>query len=762
MAFLSSRDGPPVAFRVWSVMFVRFMIPIKKLVTLFLALALLGVGLTLPASCQPNMGQVAIAVARLLEESHFSRARLDEKISDRILTLFIENLDYNRLFFLESDVEGFRKNYGPRLADSLLLGDVSIAHEIYDIYLNRLSNLVGRVEGLLADSNLIDPNAEAELRRSKSPWPKDEAEQRRIWRNQLAAVLLEERLANNKTEEPEAVVQRRYERLLRTAELRTREAQAKELISAMAQAYDPHSEYHDASEFKSFKIDIGLQLVGIGAMLRADDGYTRVVELVPGGPAATDGRLKIKDRIVGVAQANEPFVDVVDLELDRVVAMIRGKKGTTVRLNVIPGSAGDPSARRVIELVRDEIKLKDKEARAELIDLPDGHGGTTRVGWINVPSFYFDVERTMRPDAPNTTRHVEILLERLKKEGVSGIIIDLSRNGGGALDEAVRLTGLFIEKGYVVQSKDFQGNIRKSSDLDPRTAYDGPLVLLTSRFSASASEIFAAALQDYGRAVVVGDRATFGKGTVQTFIELGNWLPFFGRRDAEDGALRLTIQKFYRISGGSTQFKGVVSDVILPSPVDHEEVGESALRFPLPFDEVDPLPHAKIADLGPVIEQLRTLSAARVAENTEFRDMLEDLQRLRERIESNVLSLDEDARRAEREADKARLKARREARAERLKNEFPSYLITVDNAKNAGLESMQSVIDRRRAEANRHREVGTNGNPEDPVTNPEEEDEEFRMSPMDRPEIDPVRDETLAILLDLIRLNAQTGPVTAR
>ncbi|MFQ3578268.1 MAG: carboxy terminal-processing peptidase, partial [Verrucomicrobiia bacterium] len=290
---------------------------------------------------------------------------------------------------------------------------------------------------------------------------------------------------------------------------------------------------------------------------------------------------------------------------------------------------------------------------------------------------------------------------------------------------------------------------------------DGPLVVLTSRFSASASEIFAAALQDYGRAVIVGDKATFGKGTVQTFIELGNWLPFFGRRDSEEGALRLTIQKFYRISGGSTQFKGVVSDIILPSPVDHEEVGESALRFPLPYDEVDPLPHVKVADLGPVIQQLRELSASRVAQHTEFRDMQEDLRRLRERMEANVLSLDETARRAEREADKARLKARREARAERRKNEFPSYLITVDNAKNPELESMQSVIEQRRAEANRHREPGAQESSESAEAESDEEDE-LRMSPMDRPEIDPIRDETLAILLDLIRLNAQTGPVTAR
>ena len=324
---------------------------------------------------------------------------------------------------------------------------------------------------------------------------------------------------------------------------------------------------------KNFSINMGLSLVGIGAMLRSEDGYAKIESLVPGGPAQTDGRLKVGDRITAVAQGQAEYVDVREMRLDKVVEMIRGKKGTRVRLLVIPSDATDPSRRKNVELVRDEIKLKDQEARADIIIRKDENGDPVKLGWLTLPSFYADMDKHQK----STTRDVLALLKRLKKENISGLFVDLRKNGGGSLEEALSLTGLFLKSGPIVQTKDYNGTIRISSDPDSGIAYSGPLVVLTSRQSASASEIFAAALQDYGRAVVVGDKNTFGKGTVQTILPIGRFASLLGSHSDEDGALKLTIQKFYRVAGGSTQLHGVASDIVLPSLSDLPEFGESAL-----------------------------------------------------------------------------------------------------------------------------------------------------------------------------------------
>src|SRR6202140_1963494 len=360
---------------------------------------------------------------------------------------------------------------------------------------------------------------------------------------------------------------------------------------------------------------MGLSLVGIGAMLRSEDGYAKIESLVPGGPAQTDGRLKVGDRITAVAQGNEEFNDVRDMRLDKVVEQIRGKKGTKVRLLVIPADAPDPSKHKTIELVRDEIKLKDQEARADIIIRKDENGEPVKLGWITLPSFYADMDRHQK----STTRDVLALLKRLKKENIAGLIVDLRRNGGGSLEEAISLTGLFLKSGPIVQTKGSNGNIVISSDPDPGIAYSGPLVVLTSRQSASASEIFAAALQDYGRAVIVGDKNTFGKGTVQTILKSGRFTSLLGSRSQDDGALKLTIQKFYRVAGGSTQLHGVASDIVLPS----------------------------LSDLP------------------EFDFVMEDMERLRHKLDENRISLNEDVRRKELQEDKMRKEMRSKDRLAR-------------------------------------------------------------------------------------------------
>src|SRR5437762_1711711 len=428
---------------------------------------------------------------------------------------------------------------------------------------------------------------------------------------------------------------------------------------------------------------MGLSLVGIGAMLRHADGYAKIESLVPGGPAQVDGRLKVGDRITAVGQRQGEFVDVRDMRLDKVVEMIRGKKGTKVRLLAIPANASDPSQRKSVDLVRDEIKLKDQEARADIIIKKDENGNPVKLGWLTLPSFYADMDRHSK----STTRDVLALLKRLKKENIGGLVIDLRRNGGGSLEEAISLTGLFLKSGPIVQTKGSNGNIVISSDPDPGIAYSGPLVVLTSRQSASASEIFAAALQDYGRALIVGDKNTFGKGTVQTILEIGRFTSLLGSRSQEDGALKLTIQKFYRVAGGSTQLHGVASDIVLPTLSDLPEFGEGALKNCLAYDEVPKAKFTKWSEgRGLFIDELKRRSEARVQSNPEFKYVMEDMERLRKRLDENRISLNEDARKAELNVDKIRKETRAQERLARHDEEMQMIRLTLDNVDKPNLQ----------------------------------------------------------------------------
>ncbi len=737
----------------------------------FLAALLFMTG---PAASKPDLGRIGITVARMLEQDHFSQQPLDDTISLKLLREYLDTLDYNRLFFLQSDVTEFERRYGTSLDEDVLMGNLEAAFEIYDRYLKRVSARVASTARLVESEDLIDPTHFVEISRKDSPWPKDQADAERLWRDRIAADLLQERLnrerhktrtekaqaakanKNSKnggeneahsqtddpadeespvdlTKRPEQVVIDRSNRLLRSVKEQGRENQAKIFLSALARVYDPHSEYLSDSDLKSFEITMSLQLVGIGAMLRSDDGYARVMELVPGGPADKDGRLKPKDRIAAVAQGNEPFVDTVDMELDKVVELIRGKKGTVVRLSVIPGTSTDPSRRVVIDIVRDEVKLKDAAASAEIIDhlMPDG--SKRRLGWLNLPSFYAEMGGLRTSKTTSATRDVRRLIKRLKAEGIEGLVVDLSRNGGGSLEEAVNLTGLFIRRGPIVQARLGDGATESKSDTDPDIVYDGPLVVLTSRFSASASEIFAAALQDYGRAIIVGDKSTFGKGTVQTIFKLEHTIPFFGGRLRDSGALRFTIQKFYRIAGGSTQFKGVLSDIVLPSATDYNEVGESALKHALRYDELPPMKFEKVADLSGVIEELARRSAERVAREPEFQYIIDDMNRFRERMDTNRISLDLETRLAELRDEELRRETREKERASRKRLEHVIHAITLDNVDAPQLTRVSSPP----AKASR----ASDG--------PEFDPESF-ADRKKRPEIDPIKDETLRILHDYV------------
>jgi len=707
-----------------------------------------------PVRAKSDAEQIGLSVGRLLEEGHYTHHPLNDEISRKLLTGYLEMLDFSHLFFTQKDVDAFTKKYGTALDDDILLGNLKPAHEIFDVFQKRVEDRVKKIKELVKQPMDFKTDETVLLSRQKAPWPKDEAEADDLWRKRIESELLQEKLSEHPIEPGPKLVERRYDRMLRNIHEEDDEEQVKLFLDALAQAYDPHSEYLSASDLKNFSINMGLSLVGIGAMLRSEDGYAKIESLVPGGPAQTSGRLKVGDRISAVAQGSKDFVDVRDLRLDKVVEQIRGKKGTRVRLLIIPASAADPAQRKTVELVRDEIKLKDQEARADIIIKKDRNGDPVKLGWITLPSFYADMDSHKK----STTKDVLALLKRLKREKIAGLVIDLRRNGGGSLEEAISLTGLFFKSGPVVQTKGANERVVISTDPDPDIAYDGPLVVLTSRQSASASEIFAAALQDYGRAAIVGDQSTFGKGTVQTILEIGRFTSLLGTRNQEDGALKLTIQKFYRVAGGSTQLHGVASDIVLPTLTDLPEFGEGALKNALPYDEVPAAKYNKWSDSHPLfLDELKVRSAARVAADPEFHYVLEDMERLRKKITDNRISLNEDVRHREVDEQKARKDERSKQRLARAEEEPSIYRLTLETLDNPKLELI--MYPGKLAEAKKNGTVPKVDSAAAPDADSDLPDAATGDGDNKDPLIDAEHDEALNILADLVQLT--NGPKTA-
>ena len=712
----------------------------KRALSGFLLAGLIAAAGLLPAQLvargSVDPGQVAISVARWLEQGHYTREKLDEKMSAKFLQTYLTTLDYNKLYFTLGDVSEFEQKYSTTLGDSVLRGDLGPAREIFTRFKQRVEDRVTKNKKLAQKKYGFDTSRTAEINRQEAPWPKNQEEADRIWQSRIEAELLKEELAELKLRPPQETVTRRYDQVLRNVREMEDDDVIKTFLSALAQSYDPHSEYLSPSDLENFQISMKLSLVGVGAVLSSEDGYAKVKEIVPGGPADRDGRLGVSDRIAAVAQGDAEFEDVVDMKLDKVVEKIRGRKGTVVRLLVIPSDATDPSKRKIIDIRRDEVKLKDQEAKAEVLDLGEQGGRPARIGWITLPSFYANMENRGTPKS--TTQDVASLLARLKREGIQGLIIDLRRDGGGSLEEAINLTGLFIPKGPVVQAKDSNGKITVSQDTNPDVTYNGPLMVLTNRLSASASEIFAAALQDYGRAVVLGDERTFGKGTVQTVLDLGRLMSPFSLGTADAGALKLTIQKFYRVRGGSTQLNGVESDIILPSLTDNSEIGEGSLKNRLAYDEVAPVKIADSMAATPLfVNDLRARSAARVAADPEFGYTMDDMRRVREKIDQNTISLNEKVRRKEIVEDKQRKEMRdkeRQSRGPALG--VQAYELTLDDLAAPKLRPV--AFDRKQDK------------------NLLDSDEEEANAKKAAPEPDPIRNESLRIMRDLIELNQQT------
>ncbi len=651
----------------------------------------------------PNYGTIAQYVANLIQNNHYSRTDFEDEVSEKFLESYLKFLDSNKLYFNQKDIDSFNKKYKTTLDDYIFEGSIQPATDIYNLYVERVTKRVEKIKEILNTKEFkFDSDRTVEKRRKDSDWAADEQACDQLWENILEGQLLEEEirkrrqterakelgkklediLGDDSKESPKEKILNRYTRFMETLDKNDKEEACNFFLSTLSQVYDPHSEYFSQSELENFQVNMQNKLVGIGALLQMDDGAAKIQGLVVGGPADRGGELQIGDRIVGVSQGSDKeMVDILYMKLNRVVDMIRGEKNTTVILKVVPTDAPDET--KLISIVRDEVKLKDKAANAELIEVMGDDGVATKIGWINLYAFYADMQR----GTVSCSFDVKRLLERLKKEKIESLVIDLRGNGGGSLEEAIRLTGLFIDGGPVVQAKSAKGRITNKKSKVPNAIYDGPLVVLTDRSSASASEIFAAALQDYGRAIVVGDKSTFGKGTVQTVMPVKNYMPAIFPKDTKDraGALKVTIQKFYRIAGGSTQLKGVVPDIILPSYRDALETGEESLPNALEHDSIAKMKYESL-DLQETRQQLLKLSEQRVKSDKEFNYIIEDNKRYKEINDRNEVSLNIEKRLEENKKEKERRKTRNVNRKKlfeeiekKEKGKFKVTRLTLDN-----------------------------------------------------------------------------------
>jgi|LakMenEpi03Aug12_release.lakeMendotaPanAssembly.Ray.scaffolds.fasta_scaffold13385_8 carboxyl-terminal processing protease len=587
-----------------------------------------------------NDRHIAVAVRRHLEREHFLRQPIDDAIARRWFDTFLEALDPMKVYFLQSDVDAFAARR-EQLDDLVKRGDVGFAYEVLERFLQRVDERLPLIERLIVQEHDFTAPETIVIDRKATRWARDAAEAEDVWRRRIKYDLLVQRMEKTPPDEAKDKLQRRYRSFAKRMHQMSADELLETFLSSLTSSFDPHTSFMSPDTLKNFEIGMKLELDGIGAQLKGEDGYTTIVELTPGGAADKDGRLKAKDRVVGVGQGNEgEIVDVVDMNLNEVVRLIRGKRGTVVRLKVVPVGETAP---KVYDITRAKIELKDAEARGEVIEHGAKADGTPwRIGVINLPSFYMDMAGAQQgqADYKSSTRDCRRLLDQFREQGVDGVVLDLRNNGGGSLPEAIKLTGLFIDRGPVVQIKDADHQVRPYDDTEAGVSWEGPLVVLTNKFSASASEILAGAIQDYHRGIIVGDEATHGKGTVQSLLDLGRQL--FQRFDNAPslGAIKITMQQFYRPSGASTQLEGVKSDVVLPSLTTHLPVGEGDLDHAIPFDRVQPARYTAVDRVSAaLVERLRERSESRVEGRKEFAKLADDVARYQRRKDEQTISL---------------------------------------------------------------------------------------------------------------------------
>lgn len=575
-----------------------------------------------------------------LRHQHFQRTQvsLDDQLSSTVLDRYIEQLDGDRSYFLASDVKEFEQ-FRFKLDDAFKTSNLQPAYIIYNRYQERVINrLKFMLEEIKKGINTLDFKQDEYLtiERKELPWAKSLAELDQLWRKRLKNAVISLKLTDKQPEKITELLIKRYENQLNRVQQTISEDAYRMYMNALTLSYDPHTQYFSPRATENFNIRMKLSLEGIGAMLQLEDEYTKVTRVIPAGPADKAGQLKANDRIIGVGQNNDgEIVDVIGWRLDDVVDLIRGPKDTLVRLSILPGNAVDTQQSKIITITRDTVKLEEQAASKKIIEL-DNYGKKYKLGVIDIPKFYIDFEAASRgdPDYRSTTRDVHRLLKELMAENVQGILIDLSDNGGGSLREVNELIGLFITEGPTVQVKGVGGRVYVHTDDDKEITYEGPLAVLVNRLSASASEIFAGAIQDYHRGLVIGTQ-TYGKGTVQAMMPL------------KHGQITLTQQKFYRISGNSTQSRGVIPDIELPSLYDINEIGESALDRALSWDRIRPTNYQPYADFTSLIPRLSELHNQRAANDPDYTHLVKTNQLIEQRRHIKALSLNEDKRKAE-------------------------------------------------------------------------------------------------------------------
>lgn len=641
----------------------------------------------------PLMRQETRTLIQMLEHLHYNKDGMTAADYPQIITAYMQELDPQRLFFTQADEQAFRRQFGPRLeTDLAYLGNIDAGFDIYKVYEQRVKTRLTWVFEQLPRGFDFTAQESYAPDRSKSPFPADATEADDLWRKRIKYEMLHDLVAKKTAEEAQTTLRKRYERMLKNlGDIETSDIQEM-FLTSLTRMYDPHSDYLSADTYQDFSIQMKLSLIGIGAVLGIEeDGYCIVREVVPGGPAYNSGQIHMNDKIVAVQQEGGEPVEVIGMKLRRIVDMIRGTKGTKVTLTILPRTAPDPSQTKQVLITRDVIKLNSARASASIFDLPGEKEGTTMpIGVITLNSFYDgSPEGTALADVRNTaSQDVAELIAKLQTEGIQALVIDLRRNGGGLLTEAVNLTGLFIKDGPVVQERDFQGRVEVGRDTDSNIAYEGPLAVLTSRFSASASEIFAGALQNYGRAVIIGDSSTHGKGTVQALLEMKNFMPPLSKEITHSGAAKLTVRKFYLPNGASTQKKGVTPDITLPSIDDFLPIGEGTLPRALVWDEIRPTAFTGKALDETFVQPLLQASLTRQESLDEFTYLKKSIDWFREKQDQKTISLNLDQRLATKEADDE-FKKLMDAEAERLaQTNFASREIKLESvlkAEAAGL-----------------------------------------------------------------------------
>lgn len=654
-------------------------------------------GAAKPLAPQPYYGEISKKVLRVLPNMHLLQYPVDEALSRRSWTNFVNSFDPDHSFFLQDDISDFRR-WESTMAQVVKAGDVSFAYQVHERFLQRLQERYVFVTNQLAKTSSFTEDEVYTWKRKDEPWPSTVEEQNELWRkrvkNELLASLIGREMdkvaATNKSaiatnavvattqngggaatnslvDPPEVMIGKRYKQLVTIFQDMDEEMVLQRCLSAIAMSYDPHSDYMSPMRKEDFDIDMNLSLCGIGAILRSEDGLIKVMEVMPGGPAGRDKRdirLITGDKIIGVGQGNGALEDVMHMPLTKAVRKIRGKKGTKVVLQVIPAADPSGTTTKLLDLVRDEVKLEEQAATSRVVRVTSKLGTKMNVGVVRLPAFYGTMDKRPGQDGfRSATLDVAYILARLNTENVSGLILDLRNNGGGSLREAITLTGLFIRSGPAVQVREIsQIATLTVPNSDPTLAFRKPMIVLINRASASASEIVAGALQDYGRAVIVGDTQSHGKGTVQTVMPLGN---------EKYGSIKLTTASFYRINGSSTQLKGVSSDIVIPSLLEGLDIGEDKLPGALPYSQIEAAAYIPVSDMVKFVPELKRMSAERLSKNAKYKKYCTLVRHVKDLSERKDVPLEITARRKQMETEKEMRKIEEDELSEEEESGLP-------------------------------------------------------------------------------------------